>query len=61
VSHDQLAFGEGEEAVGARRWRRCLYVTTPTDIAARAAIPIRIGTSGEEPLSLDCDVDVPFG
>jgi hypothetical protein len=41
--------------VGPRRWRRCLIITTATEIAARTAIAIRIGTSGEEelPLSLD--------
>ena len=31
-----------------RRWRRCLIITAPIEIAARAAIAIRIGTSGEE-------------
>jgi len=32
----------------SRRWRRCLITTTPTEIAARTAIAIRIGTKGEE-------------
>jgi hypothetical protein len=34
---------------GLRRWRRCLYITAPIEIAASAAMPIKIGTSGEEP------------
>lgn len=34
--------------------RRRRIITAPIDIAARAAMAIRIGTSGEEPLSL-CD------
>jgi hypothetical protein len=58
VSHDQLAFGEGVEAAGPRRWRRCLYITAPTEIAARIAMPTSIGTSGEEPPSLDCEAGV---
>ena len=60
MSHDQLAFGEGAEAVGPRRrWRRCLYITTPTEIAARTAMPTKIGTSGEELPPLDCEAGVP--
>ena len=35
-----------------RRWRRCLITTAPIEIAARAAIAIRIGTKGEDELSL---------
>jgi hypothetical protein len=34
------------------RWRRCLITTAPIEIAARAAIAIRIGTKGEEPPEL---------
>lgn len=30
-------------------WRLCLITTAPIEIAARAAIAIRIGTRGEEP------------
>lgn len=49
----------GEAAVvGPWRWRRCL-ITTPIEIAARTAIAIRIGTSGEELLLLACEAGVP--
>ncbi len=34
------------------RWRRCLIITTATEMAASTAIAIRIGTKGEEPPSL---------
>jgi hypothetical protein len=43
----QPAFGE-TWAPGPRRWRRCLNTTAPIEMAARAAIAIRIGTRGEE-------------
>ena len=43
--------------VGPRRWRRCLIITTATEIAARTAIAIRIGISGEE-LLLECEAGV---
>lgn len=33
-----------------RPWRRCLITTAPIEIAAKAAIAIRIGTRGEEEL-----------
>jgi len=48
----QLALGEIERAEPPPRWRRCLSITAPIDIAARTAIAIKIGTSGEEPLPL---------
>ncbi|MFN8163284.1 MAG: hypothetical protein U0R26_05530 [Solirubrobacterales bacterium] len=51
-----------------RRWRRCLITTTPIEIAARAAIAIRIGTRGEEELPFEvealagcCSATVPAG
>ncbi|HEV7400567.1 MAG TPA: hypothetical protein VGN84_09905 [Solirubrobacterales bacterium] len=59
MPHVQLAFGEGAEAVGPRRWRRCLYITAPTEIAARTAIATRIGINGEELPELECVADVP--
>jgi hypothetical protein len=37
-------------APGPRRWRRCLITTAPIEIAASAAIAIRIGISGEDEL-----------
>jgi hypothetical protein len=37
-----------DEAVEPGRWRRCLITTTPIEIAARIAITIRIGTTGDE-------------
>jgi hypothetical protein len=46
----QLASGEKGEP---GRWRFCLITTAPIEIAARTATAIRIGTSGEEPPSLD--------
>ena len=44
---DQLAFGETCPPEPPR-CRRCLMTTAPIEIAARAAIAIRIGISGEE-------------
>ena len=59
LAHDQFALGEAV-AVGPPRWRRCLIITTATEMAARTAIAIRIGTSGEElPLSLDFEAWAP--
>jgi hypothetical protein len=49
----QLAFGETGEP---EPWRRCLISTAPIEIAARIAITIRIGISGEEPPSPEPDV-----
>ena len=50
-----LAFDIGLSSPSARpgrraspRWRRCRITTAPIEIAARTAIAIRIGTSGEE-------------
>ena len=48
--HRLARLGETWEHRGAR-WRRCLITTAPIEIAARAAIAIRIGTRGEEPPS----------
>jgi len=42
---------------GGPRRRRCLYITTPSEIAARTRTAIRIGTSGEEPPPLLLVVD----
>jgi hypothetical protein len=44
--------GEGAELVPCR-WRRWRIITTPIEIAAKTAITRRIGTRGEEELSLD--------
>jgi hypothetical protein len=44
--------GEGVE-LAPWRWRRCRIITTPIEIAAKTAITRRIGTRGEEELSLD--------
>lgn len=43
----QLAFGETWPPLPPR-WRRCLITTAPIEIAASAAITIRIGTRGED-------------
>src|SRR6188768_868233 len=56
LDHGQFASGEAVP-VGPRRWRRCLAITTATEMAARTAIAIRIGTKGEElPPSSDLEV-----
>lgn len=39
------------------RWRLARTISAMIEIAASAAIAIRIGTSGEDPLSLSCDVE----
>ena len=46
--------------VEPRPRRRCLTITTPTEIAASTAMAIRIGTRGEEPPPL-CEAGAPVG
>lgn len=42
------------------RWRRCLTIIAPNEIAARIAIAIKIGTTGEDPPPSPCGAGFPL-